>query len=69
MKTGIKAPEGTGIVVATADIQNYAKRKQGQKITNQTGIYYFEIVYIVIPSIPVSVGILSYPGHHITRLR
>jgi len=28
MKTGMKAPEGMGMVVATADIQNYMKEER-----------------------------------------
>lgn len=31
MKTGMKAPEGIGIVVETADIQNYSRKKQNKQ--------------------------------------
>lgn len=38
MNTGMKAPEGMGIVVETADIQNYgAKKDQGRTETNSGG--------------------------------
>jgi len=33
--TGMKAPQGTGMVVARADIQNYERKKQKQKEKEQ----------------------------------
>lgn len=32
--TGMKAPQGTGIVVATADIQNYGKTFKRLKVAH-----------------------------------
>jgi len=34
-KTGMKAPQGTGIVVATADIQNWRETFKSHKVTHE----------------------------------
>ena len=39
MKTGMKAPEGMGMVVETADIQNYRGKKNNRTLSSRESCY------------------------------
>lgn len=62
MKTGMKAPDGMGMVVATADIQNFSKTKHETLFTQKFSslVAFDEILHRLLFSYMVSADLTFF---------